>query len=165
MSSLYLWIKFIHVAASVTFIMGHGAAIAFSFRVKKEKSIERVGAMLDLASSMWQVYMLSWLVLMAAGIANGFMGNWWSRGWIWVSLILMLAITIWMFIVGNNTYHPLRKAFGMPYRTSKGDFPAEEPLPEAERDALVAATRPMELLAVGYGGFILILWLMIFKPF
>jgi len=165
MGSLYQWVKFIHVLASVTFIMGHGASIAFAFRVKKESNLERVRAMLDLSQSMWQVYMLSWLVMMIAGVVNGFMGNWWSRGWIWASLVLMLVITFWMFYLGVKTYHPLRKAFGMPYREGNAELPAGEPLPEAERTTLLAATRPMELFAVGYGGFAFILWLMIFKPF
>jgi len=165
MSSLYLWIKFIHVVAGITFIMGHGAAIAFAFRVKKETEVERVSAMLDLSGSMWPVYMLSWLALMIAGIVNGFMHMLWSQGWIWVSLVLFIAITIWMFTLGYKTYHPLRKAFGLPYQKGKEEMPAEDPLPEQDRAALIAATRPVELLAVGYGGFILILWLMIFKPF
>ena len=165
MSSLYLWIKFIHVVASITFIMGHGTSIAFAFQVKREKDLDRVRAMLDLSGSMWNVYMLSWLVLMVAGIINAFMGNWWSQGWIWVSLGLMLVITVWMFVLGYRTYHPLRKAFGMPYNEGKKVIPAGEPLPEEERSALIAATKPMELLVVGYGGYILILFMMIFKPF
>ena len=165
MSSLYLWIKFIHVVAGFTFIMAHGAAITFSFRVKHEKELERVSAMFALSESMWPVYMLSWLVLMIAGIANGFMGKWWSHGWIWVSLVLMIVITVWMFQLGYKTYHPLRKAYGLPYRDTKGDKPAEPPLAEEERVAIIAATKPMQMLVVGYGGFILILWLMIFKPF
>ncbi len=165
MSSLYLWIKFIHVVAGFTFIMAHGAAISFSFRVKEEKDIDRVSAMFDLSQSMWPVYMLSWLVLMVAGITNGFLGKLWSRGWIWASLVLMLVITVWMFQLGYKTYHPLRKAFGLPYRDTKGEKPAEPPLAEEERAVLAAATKPMQMLIVGYGGFILILWLMIFKPF
>ena len=103
MSSLYLWIKFIHVVAGITFIMGHGAAIAFAFRVKKETAVERVRAMLDLSGSMWPVYMLSWLALMIAGIVNGFMHKLWSQGWIWVSLVLFIAITIWMFTLSPIT--------------------------------------------------------------
>ena len=121
--------------------------------------------MLDLSGSMWHVYMRSWLVLMIAGVVNGFMGQRWSRGWIWVSLVLMLVITVWMFFLGYRTYHPLRKAFGVPYQKGKNEMPAEEPLGEEERVALIAATRPMEMLAIGYGGFLLILWLMIFKTF
>lgn len=165
MSSLYQWIKFIHIAASVTFLMAHGTAIALSFQLKKEKDPVRVSAMFDLSGSMWNYYMLSWLVMLIAGIVNGFMGKWWHAGWMWVSLVLMLAVTVWMFILGMKTYHPIRKAFGLPYHVGKEVMPAEEPLPEEDRQALIAATRPVEMLVIGYGGFIFILWLMIFKPF
>lgn len=165
MGSLYLWLKFIHVIASFTFIMGHGTAVAFAFRVKHEKELERVRAMLDLSGSMWPVYMLSWLVLMVAGVINGFIGHHWGRGWLWVSLVLMLAITVWMFSLGYKTYHPLRKAYGMPYHEGKEELPGGDPFPEEERVAKIAATKPMQLLAIGYGGFTVILWLMIFKPF
>jgi hypothetical protein len=165
MDSLYQWIKFIHVAAGFTFIMAHGTSIAFSFKLKKETDPARVEALFNLSSSMWNTYMISWLVLMVAGIVNGFMGQWWSRGWMWTSLILMLVVTVWMFVLGSRTYHPIRKAFGLPYQAGSKEMPAEEPLPEEERLALISKTRPMELLAVGYGGFIIILWLMIFKPF
>jgi len=165
MNSLYLWIKFIHVVAGFTFIMGHGVSVALAFRIQKEKDLARVQAMFDLSGSMWQIYMLSWLVLMVAGIVNGFMGHWWSKGWIWVSLVLMLVVTVWMFQLGMKTYHPLRKAFGLAYHIGKEEFPPETPLSEGERVNLLAATNPMLMIWVGYGGFILILWLMIFKPF
>jgi hypothetical protein len=33
MGSLYLWIKFIHVVAGFTFIMGHGVSVALAFRI------------------------------------------------------------------------------------------------------------------------------------
>ncbi len=165
MGSVYMWIKFIHVAAGFTFIMAHGTAVAFSFKLKKETDPARIHAMFDLSGSMWNYYMLSWLVLMIAGIVNGFMGQLWSRGWIWVSLVLMLIITVWMFILGTRSFHPLRKAFGLPYNEGSKQMPAGEPLPEEERLALISKTRPMEMLVVGYGGFIVILWLMIFKPF
>ena len=109
--------------------------------------------------------MRSWLVLLLAGIVNGFMGHWWSKGWMWTALVLMLVITVWMFRLGLKTYHPLRKAFGLAYQVGKEEFPPEVPLSEEERVKLLAASKPQQLLLVGYGGFILILWLMIFKPF
>jgi hypothetical protein len=121
--------------------------------------------MFDLSGSMWHVYMRSWLVLMVAGVANGFMRHWWSSGWIWISLVLMLVITVWMFRLGMKTYHPLRKAFGLAYQVGKDEMPPELPLSEEERVKLLEATDPKLMIWVGYGGFLLILWLMIFKPF
>ena len=42
---------------------------------------------------------------------------------------------------------------------------AEEPASEEESAALIAKTRPGLMLLVGYGGFVVIIWLMMFKPF
>jgi hypothetical protein len=165
MTSLYPWLKYIHVLAGFTFMMGHGTSVALSFRLKQEKDMTRIQAMLDLSGIMWVVMVLSLLVLLIVGVITGFMGNWWSEIWIWVSLGLSLVITIWMFMIGQGTYHPIRKAFGMPYMARGREMEAGEPLSEEERSALIEKTNPWLMLVVGYGGFVIILWLMMFKPF
>ena len=139
---MYQLLKFLHVVAAFTFMMGHGAAVAFSFRLKRERELARIQAMLDLSASMWVVFMLSLLMILIVGIVLAFIGNWWSEVWVWLSMISFLIVTIWMFYLGQRDYHPLRKAFGMPYRDRKGDQPAEEPLPEEERATLITATKP-----------------------
>jgi hypothetical protein len=93
------------------------------------------------------------------------MVSWWSQWWIWVSIVLLLVIVIWMFQIGQGTYHPLRKALGMPYMARGKDMPADEPASEEERKGLIAKTRPHLMLLVGYGGFVVIIWFMMFKPF
>jgi hypothetical protein len=50
------------------------------------------------------------------------------------------------------------------YETGKGAQPAEQP-DAARLAALTASSRPMEIAAIGYGGLVLILWLMVMKPF
>lgn len=42
---------------------------------------------------------------------------------------------------------------------------AEEPVSEPKRAELIARTRPWEMLAMAYGGYVVVLWLMLFKPF
>jgi hypothetical protein len=165
MNSLYEWLKFLHVVAVFTFIMSHGTSIAISFSVKKEEDVNKIKSMLDLSGSMWVMMMLSLLVAGIAGIVLGFMGNWWSRWWLWVSIVLLLVIIIWMFMIGQGTYHLLRKALGMPYMARGKDMPAEKPTSDKERASLIAKTRPHLMLLVGYGGFVVIIWLMMFKPF
>ncbi len=165
MISLYEWLKFLHVVAAITFMVSHGTSIAISFRLKNEQDVNKIKTMLDLSGTMWVAMMLSLLVAGIAGIVLGFMLNWWSQWWIWVSIVLLLVITIWMFQIGQGTYHPLRKALGMPYMARGRDMPAQEPAPDEERKALIAKTRPHLMLLVGYGGFVVIIWLMMFKPF
>ena len=42
---------------------------------------------------------------------------------------------------------------------------AQEHTPVEESFALIAKTKPHLMMLVGYGGFIVIIWLMMFKPF
>jgi len=165
MNSLYEWIKFLHVIATVTFLMAHGTSIAISFRLKQEGDVAKIKTLLDLSGSMWIAMMLSLLVAGIAGIVLGFMLKWWSQWWIWVSIVLLLVITIWMFQIGQGIYHPLRKTLGMPYMARGRDMPAEEQASEEESQTLIAKTSPHLMLLVGYGGFVVIIWLMMFKPF
>ena len=165
MNSLYEWIKFLHVIAAITFMVAHGTSIAISFSVKREQDMSKIKTMLDLSGSMWVATMLSLLVAGIAGIVMGFMLSWWSQWWIWVSVVLLLVITIWMFQIGQGKYHPLRKALGLPYMARGRDMPAVEPTSEEESRSLIAKTSPVLMLLVGYGGFVVIIWLMMFKPF
>ena len=163
--SLYHWLIFLHILAAFTFLMSHGTSIVFAFKLKREKDLTRIQAMFDMSGSMWLVMILSLLVILIVGVVISFMGDWWSMGWVWLSLALLLGITIWMFVLGQGTYHPMRKAFGLPYMHKGQEMPAEEPVSEEQRAAMIAKTRPWEMLLVAYGGFVLILWLMMFKPF
>jgi hypothetical protein len=64
----------------------------------------------------------------------------------------------------STWFRDLRRAAGHAYETGKGAQPAERP--DAARLAtLTASSRPMEIAAIGYGGLVLILWLMVMKPF
>lgn len=165
MTSLYVWLKYIHVLAGFAFLLSHGVSVFVAFQLKKETDPARMKPLMDVSASSWPSMMLSLLVLLIAGIITGFMGHWWGSLWIWVSLVLLLGITGWMFSLGTRTYHPLRKMLGMEYLIKGKPQPVEAQRPAAEILAHVAATRPKEVLYVGLGGFALILWLMIFKPF
>jgi uncharacterized membrane protein len=68
MTSIYLWLKFLHVVAAVTFMVAHGTSIAISFRLKHEEDVARIKAMLDVSGTMWIAMMLSLLVSGIAGI-------------------------------------------------------------------------------------------------
>ncbi|MCJ7534021.1 MAG: hypothetical protein MUO57_00635 [Anaerolineales bacterium] len=146
-------------------MLAHGTSITISFRLKQEQDLNKIKTMLDLSGTMWVAMILSLLVAGIAGIILGFMLSWWSQWWIWVSIVLLVVITVWMFTIGQGTYHQLRKTLGMPFQAGTKEMPAQEPAPIEESYALIAKTRPHLMLLVGYGGFVVIIWLMMFKPF
>jgi hypothetical protein len=120
---------------------------------------------MDLSAAGWPVMMLSLLVLLVAGIVSGFLVGAWGRLWIWVALVLLIGITGWMFGLGARTYHPLRKMLGMEYMVQGKPQSVEKQHPQKEILDFVAATNPRMMTIVGLGGYALIIWLMIFKPF
>ena len=52
-------------------------------------------------------------VLLVAGIWLGFLGSYWGRLWIWVSLILLIGVGIAMTPLAAGPMRRVRKALGM----------------------------------------------------
>ncbi len=159
---MYQWMVFLHVLAALIFFMAHGASAIMALRLSREQNPDRIRALLDLSETSLPVMMISLLVLLIAGIIAGIMGNWWSQGWIWVSLVLLIGVFVWMGVYAQRRYAPLRKALGIDYRGKPGDNP---PANDAEIHALIQAANPVLLAVGGLGIGGVILWLMIFKPF
>ena len=107
----------------------------------------------------------SLLLLLITGIINGIMGKWFSHAWIWISIVLLIAIAGAMGALGSNIYGQARKAVGLPYFEGGKPHPAIEPAGQEELDRALDKGKPALLAAIGFGGTILIVWLMVFKPF
>jgi hypothetical protein len=93
------------------------------------------------------------------------MGRWWGQAWIWISIGLLVVITVVMILVSGRAYYPLRTALGMPGPWDKVEGPPGEPSSDEEIRNLIAAGRPRLMTIIGVGGFLIILGLMRFKPF
>jgi len=162
---MYNWFVYLHLLGIFGFLIAHGASASAAFALRQERNLDKVRALLELSGRSISLTYISLLVLLAAGIVAAFMGNWWGRGWIWVSLGLLVVIIAAMGAMGSRYYGEARKLAGLPY-FAKGKV--QPPLPAAATDelfAVLARANPMLLTAIGLGGFAIIAWLMRFKPF
>jgi hypothetical protein len=162
---MYRWIVFLHIAAIFGFLLSHGSSAAVAFALHRERNPERLRALLDLSSSTLSVFYLALLVLLVAGIVAGFMGHWWGRGWIWLSLGVLFAMVAGMWTIGSQHAHRVRKALGMGYMEGMKFHQGVEPATAEALDALLARGQPVLLAAIGYGGALVVAGLMWFKPF
>ncbi len=104
-----------------------------------------------------------------AGIAAGFLGGWWGRGWIWLSLAFFVVILMLMYPLGAKPLHRIRAAagvavappFGFGDRTPREIGPAD---PEALQ-RLLDRYDPRPMVALSVVGVLVIAWLMLVKPF
>jgi small-conductance mechanosensitive channel len=162
---IYRWIVFLHVLGAFGFFMAHGASAVMAFRLQKERNIERIKAIMDLSNAALPAMYYSLALLLIAGIAAGFKGHWFSRGWIWAAIVILVVIYIGMHAYAFRFFTPIRKAVGLPYKDGRTEHEGEPPLSEAEIETLIKAANPIPLFAISFGLLAVILWLMMFKPF
>ena len=162
---LVRWLVFIHVLSALTFFLAHGAAAAMVFKVRTETDFTRIRAMLDLAVSTFKAYMLSFLIMGLIGLTMPFLIHIWNKVWIWLSIVLILFTAVWMLAVNEKQFKQLRRLVGLPYMQGNKEFPAEQPASPEEVAAFLKTINPWQWALVGYGIPVVVLWLMIFKPF
>jgi hypothetical protein len=160
---MYLWLVFLHVIGVFGFLIAHGVSAGVYFALQRERNVDRLRWLLQLSTSSARVMLISLLALIVTGVIAGFMGQWWSRGWIWLSLILLIALWAVMAGLGTRLLNQVRQGIGLP--SSYGQPPRPEMLSPEELDALLNRSQPMRLAVIGFGGLAIIAWLMLFKPF
>ncbi len=161
----YPWVVFIHVAAAFLFVMGHGASMWTSDQIRRERDPARIRVLLELSGRSLGLVYGSLITLLIAGIAAGIMGGYFSQGWIWAAIVVLVAVIVLMYGLASRYYGRVREAVGMrSYQTPK-DAPDPTPVSAEELATLVDSRRPDVIGLVGVIGLLILLWLMMFKPF
>jgi hypothetical protein len=164
--NLIPWLVFAHVIGAFLFVLAHGVSVFVAFRVRRERDIARLGALLDLSSSALGASLVGLLLLLVAGIATGIAMGSFGRGWIWASIVVLVVVGAAMNPLGTQHYGRIRGALSVPDGDEdvSGHAVATAVAPERLSD-LLENRRPEALAVVGGGGFLVILWLMMFRPF
>ena len=159
------WLIFLHTLSAFTFFLGHGTSVAMAFQIRKEKDFARIRAMLDLSESTFIVMGIALLIMGLTGLTMPFILKIWNKGWIWASIVLMVIVAVQMGVMNDKRYKHLRRMVGLPYMIGGRKFPAEEPASQAEVEAQIKKMKITDLVIVGYVIPMIVLWLMVFKPF
>lgn len=162
---VYKIVVLLHVLFVLGFLLSHGVSVSVAFALKKERDINRVRTLLDLSAASYPMMMGLFWAFIFFGFLATYLGNWWGRGWVWVSVILAIAIFVLMAMFGGSPLGVVRKAAGMRYNSRGKWFPPESASSNEEVFGLLATLNPVLLTIIGYGGFIIITWLMTAKPF
>jgi hypothetical protein len=150
---LYRITVFLHIISTFGFLLPHGASVSMAFALKREHDSGKIRALLDLSIRSYPLMISTLLASIVFGIIAGFQGYWWKFGWIWASIILLVIILTLMYLLGSNIYGAARKVL---------DLPSEH---DEELFSILEKSRPVLLTIIGYGGYAIIAWLMMVKPF
>ena len=148
----------LHVIGAFLFTGAHGVSVFVALRLRRERDPKRVGALLELSSGALWAFYLSFLVLLGAGIVSGFLLHSWGRGWIWTALGILLFTMFFMYGVATSYYKKVRTV------TEAMSHGSQAVTPEQYAE-LLRSPRPFLLLGEGLAALLVILWLMLLKPF
>ena len=160
---MYQYIVLLHVVGAFVFALSHGVSIAVSMRLRDARSREQSAALLELSQFAVGGLYTGLVILLIGGVWAGFAGSHWSRGWIWAAIGLLVVIMIAMYAIATSFYGRMRVAAGVNVNEALakryGDVRPED------LAAMARSSRPIWLAVVGGIGLLLIIWLMVVKPF
>ena len=159
------WLVFLHTLFAITFFLAHGTSMAMAFKLRSETDFARIRALLDLSMSTVPVMFFSFLAMGLTGLIMPFIFKLWGKGWIWLSIVLMVAVFFQMVFMNEKRYKPLRRMVGLPYMIRGNKFPAETPASQTDVEAYIKKLKVTDMVIVGYVIPMIVLWLMVFKPF
>lgn len=161
---MYEWVVLLHVLGAFAFVAAHGISMVAAFRLRGERDRVRQATLLEVSGFGIGLMYIGLLVLLAAGILAGFMGGHWGRLWIWTALGTLVVVIAAMYAIATPFYGRMRAAAGIgQYAERAARY--KPPATEADLQALATSNRPWVLAIVGTIGLVVIIWLMLAKPF
>ena len=154
----YEWWVFLHILGVFGFLLGHGVSVGVTFRLRRERDPGRVNALLELSGSSLTVFFYGLLVLVVAGVVAGFLGKWWDEGWIWTALGVLVGISVAMSVLARPYYKRVRLV-------AEAMASGSEAVTEDQFVSILRSQLPLVIAAIGFAGLLVLLWLMMFKPF
>ena len=158
---MYTWVVYLHVTAVFVFLIQHAADILVTFKLRQQTEPEGIYATYSfMLNNNVRNLRITYLVIIVTGAIAGVITPWWRQGWMWTALGVMILIWIVM------------KRMAPIYLTAVDNIAEEAMKNKADPTAIekfkndLKARREPEIMAITSGiGLLIILWLMMFKPF
>lgn len=155
---------FTHVLSAFLYMLAHGGSAAVAYRVRRETNVERVRALLQLSRSTIPIANAMFATTVVCGVGLGFLGHWWSAGWIWLSIGILVLVLAVMGRTAAPYFRRIRAAVGLVVADGAVPGPIQD-LPAAELARALASGNAAAIGALSLAGWAVIVWLMLFKPF
>jgi hypothetical protein len=156
---LYPWVVFLRVISVFHCLLLHGSQMAVTFKLREQTDPARVGGGFITMPNSLTPLRISYAAIIVIGLIAGFMSVWWRQGWMWTSLVLLIAIAGLMNRIGAGYFITVEAAASHALKSQ------DDPSGLQKFNAVKNTKRPEILSLVGLIGLAVILRLMMFKPF
>ncbi len=154
---MHIWVVYAHILGALLFMLAHGASAAVVFRLRSERDPVAIRTLLGLSKLTLGPAYAALLLLLVAGIWAGIEIQAFSSGktWLWAAIGVLVVILGAMYGLVSPTF----------YRTRDLMSDGTTEVDQAELDRRLSSSRPMIGIGIGLLGVVVILWLMMLKPF
>ena len=154
---MHRWWVFLHIAGVFAFLTAHGVSMYVTLRLPREDDPRRVSQLLELSASSVGVMWNAIGLLLLGGILAAFTGHFWGEPWLWVSVGVFAVLIAAMVTMGTGWAKRLRTI-------SAAMVEGTEAVSPQQFEEILRSRQPYTIAGIGFGGLLLILWLMLFKP-
>jgi len=161
---VYGWLLFAHIASVAGFLLAHGTSAAMALRLRSEKTRDGIRSLAELSKLTSGVMYSFILLIFITGLLLGIQGGWFGRYWIWTAMAVLIA-TIGVMSALGGRFNAVRGAVGLPAWDRRGKISTSAPGSPDEIRRAVEAAPVWVITAIGVAALVLLLWLMILKPF
>ncbi len=155
---MYAWLVLVHLTGLVVFAVGHGVSAIMTFRIRGSRDRGLVLELLALSQRSNQLAYLGLLLLLVGGIGAAAQAGLLTRTWVVATAVVLVAVILAMFALAAGFYYPLRRRLA---ELRPEGTPA---LWSDELADTLDNRRPDVLAAIGFGGLVLMIALMVLKP-
>src|SRR5262245_810682 len=158
---MYTWVVYLHVIAVFIFLVQHAVDIIVTFKLRQQNEPEGIYATYAfMLNNNTRNLRITYLVIILTGAIAGFMVPWWRQGWMWTALGVMIILWVVMGRLGPK-YLTAVDTITNDAIKNKPDATALEKF----RNDLRARKEPEIMVFTSVIGMLIIVWLMMFKPF
>ncbi len=146
-----VWLLYAHIFSVFLFLLTHGVSIGIVLKLRTERDPKRISTLLELSRKSVGYIHGSLFLVLATGVALGFLGSWWGQLWIWVALGGIFALWAIMGFMGTRYYDRARRSVGvLPFYGQKQFSPDPNMVFKTdELNKLLSSSRPATLVVIG----------------
>jgi hypothetical protein len=154
----YFWFKYAHIASAFALLSLHGTSMVVLYRIRRERDRAKILSLVTLSGETIGPMYISIGLIVITGVLAGLKIKAFSEWWVWISIFLLIATIGLMTATAKPYFAKVKMACEV--RPSGVPRVSDEELGE-----ILTSSTAHGITAIGAGGLLLILYMMVFKPF
>jgi hypothetical protein len=151
------WLLYAHILSVLMFLTSHGVSIAVLYRIRNERDRSKIHDLVSLSGETTVPMYAALGAIVLTGVIAGIKFKSFRQWWIWLAIVLLVSTVALMVVVAKPYFARVKAACGV--RPSGVPRVSDEELGE-----ILTSSRAHVITAIGVGGLLAILYLMVFKP-